>query len=391
MRRLGFRDDREALRARADALEAQLRERDERFARIEERLEAVERELAARREPAPSPAPGVLASRPLWLPIAAAAGVALLVTLASAALESDPEPAPPPSPAPAPAPAAPLFPSEVLAPPPPPEPPVLEPPPPPAGDVRWSATVASVSGEVEGLEVGAECVVEGQARTLRFASVRGDEVVLAIRCGERTLYDASEAATGMSSRELALYEQEASEGFHHWLRGSDRGVREGRTEMTIDTPAGAARVFRSDGSLDVRLHVTPRSELRAGRRLAWRSAPPPLQVALERAAIVERVEGELGVSPGATCSLRIEPPSEPNDPGSFNCRARVRCGGRYVYGHGTSGWNLCEVDADGAPVRLSDGSDTDGDPMLDADLEAGTLSIGSATGERSGRAVLTLR
>lgn len=195
----------------------------------------------------------------------------------------------------------------------------------------------------------------------------------------------------MQSRELELYEQETSEGFHHWLRGSDRGVREGRPEMTIDTPAGAARVFRSDGSLDVRLQVTPRSGLRAGRRLAWRSAPPPLQEALERAATVERVEGQLGVSPGATCSLRIEPPSEPNDPGSFNCRARVRCGGRYVYGHGTSGWNLCEVDADGAPVRLSDGSDTDGDPMLDVDLEVGTLSIGSATGERSGRAVLTLR
>lgn len=389
MRRLGFRDDREALRARAEALEAQLRERDERFARVEERLEAVERELASRREPSPSPSPGVLASRPIWLPIAAAAGVALLVTLASAALQGDPEPAPRPPPAPAPI--APMLVPDVPAPP-PPHTRLVEPPPPPgAGDVRWSATVASVSGELEGLEVGAECEIEGEARTLRFASVRPDDLVLAIRCGDRVLYDASEEATGMQSRELELYEQEASEGFHHWLRGSDRGVREGRPEMTIDTPAGAARVFRSDGSLDVRLHVTPRSGLRAGRRLAWRSAPPPLQEALERAAIVERVEGQLGVSPGATCSLRIEPPSEPNDPGSFNCRARVRCGGRYVYGHGTSGWNLCEVDADGAPVRLSDGSDTDGDPMLDVDLEAGTLSIGSATGERSGRAVLTLR
>lgn len=254
------------------------------------------------------------------------------------------------------------------------------------GEARWEAEVISAEG-VE-LAEGTACTIAGNARHLRFARFRDQRVTLRVTCDGQTIYDWQAAAEGDATRDCELFEQaQPTHRVLYWLRCHDRGVRSGRPELELDTVDGTARVFRSDGTLDVRLDVARASAPVAGR-LGRSFQPPPVVGAVERTAVVAEVMGE-GAREGEACTVTVEPRgTSPSRSG--NCRVRVRCGRRFLYGAGTSGWNVCEVDDELAPVGARDPRADDGDPTLDLDLRAGTLRIGDVRGERSERIELTL-
>jgi hypothetical protein len=79
-----------------------------------------------------------------------------------------------------------------------------------------------------------------------------------------------------------------------------------------------------------------------------------------------RVTSTLGqpqVAVGDSCDVSIEaaPPG-----GVQNCRVRIDCGGRFLYGSGTSGYARCNADQSGAVVARDDQpTSSGGDPTLD--------------------------
>lgn len=404
---MGFRDDHEALRARAEAAEALAADTDARLDAMEQRVEEVESEIGALREElredrrAATP-PRFRASADLrrsirrWAPlvagviIAGAAALAVFVRTPPTASYRDKEARtreePPPRPA------SPVPPEQPSTPEVPPEPRLAteQPAIPPPTDTRWDAEITATAG-ADDLEVGRSCSILANAADLRFSSIN-DDVALSIVCGERTLYDWQEPAVGDTSRGCTLWEQAEGERFVHWARCHDRGVRQGRAELTLDTLEGSARIFRSDGSLDVRLHVEHVSAPRNGRGLyRSRPAPPPIVETLERTAIVQEVTG-VGGRLGDRCTLRISPPDAGHHPSRANCRAVLRCRST-LYGAGTSGWNLCAVDAERRPLHAHDtkGTAEDGDPTFSFDLTTGEVRVGDVDGERSTLMVLAIQ
>jgi hypothetical protein len=95
---------------------------------------------------------------------------------------------------------------------------------------------------------------------------------------------------------------------------------------------------------------------------------------IEHEARIVSHEGTLASSPNASCEVRVLPV----EAGRFNCLVRVLCGGRVIYPDPdqTAGYAPCDVQ-DGQPVRAFDDGETsaDGDPLVDLDLRAGTLTI----------------
>lgn len=87
---------------------------------------------------------------------------------------------------------------------------------------------------------------------------------------------------------------------------------------------------------------------------------------------VTAVRGVEGVAVGERCTLRVSPVPR----GTYNCRLRLQCGARLVYGAGASGYTRCAVDGAG-PVRASDPRTTgeEGDPALTLDLPRGALHL----------------
>lgn len=84
-------------------------------------------------------------------------------------------------------------------------------------------------------------------------------------------------------------------------------------------------------------------------------------------ARVASVLGEPAVAVGDACTVSIA--AAPRG-GNANCRVRVDCGGRYLYGAGTTGYALCS----GPPAALVGRDDlptsSGGDPTLDLDVSA---------------------
>ena len=77
---------------------------------------------------------------------------------------------------------------------------------------------------------------------------------------------------------------------------------------------------------------------------------------------------------GTSCALTIEAAAV----GSFNCRVRIECAGRVVYGAGTSGFNMCHVERDGA-LAVRDSRSDDGDPALSLVDRGGAVTISVST------------
>lgn len=103
-------------------------------------------------------------------------------------------------------------------------------------------------------------------------------------------------------------------------------------------------------------------------------SPPPLpfEPTAHRAELVDAT-GDVSRSP-SSCDVRVLPVSS----GEFTCVVRVMCDGRVLYPNATqtAGYVQCEIQ-DGLPVRAVDSGFTarDGDPLVDLDLERGTVRV----------------
>lgn len=236
--------------------------------------------------------------------------------------------------------------------------------------VSWNARVDSASGV--DVAPGTPCEVTTDMSSLCAvdASVR-----LLVRCGDERIYLWSTEADGLTDRSCDLYEQgPADPSYGYSLKCRDQGVREGRPQLDLDTPARRARIFHEDGSLDVRLDIEPRSTTEHEDPICRFDTAPPLPT--QWVAEVERVRGSLPLEPGQQCDLTVSP-SEMD--GSPNCKVQLACGDRQLYGAG-GGFNQCTVDADGKPLATRDekASSSDGSPMLELDAEQGTLTFSAA-------------
>ena len=205
------------------------------------------------------------------------------------------------------------------------------------------------------------------------------EDLLTLRCKGTLLYDSSVAPNGTADTSFGLAEMPVSSqtgSFVYSMSAQDLGPRSGpRAQIAVETADGQAEAFRDAlPSFRVVVSVDRTSAARRGRPLREENVPPFTQIATRTAKVVTRS----GAVPFAvsTCTLRISPGHNVKQ----NCRVNLSCGGQEVYGAGTAGttgFNDCVLAA-GAPVSFEDPNPTptDDDPMLKADLAAGTATLG---------------
>ena len=101
--------------------------------------------------------------------------------------------------------------------------------------------------------------------------------------------------------------------------------------------------------------------------------PLPFEPMQREARIVDS-EGTLGVSPNARCNVRVLPVQTQ----AFNCLVRVVCDGHVLYPNPTqtAGYVPCELEGTRPVSARDDGhSALDGDPLIELDLRAGTVTV----------------
>ncbi len=386
---MGFRDDREAMRAHVETLKEQLDEQREANAELEKKIDALSKRMD-RLEPAPkSPA----ARQRTALIVAAAVlvgGVVVGILLSrspeakpSAEAERPAEPKPPAEPQPRPA----TPPTQAVAetsPAPQPEPAPAPNDPPEAsatydGMAEWAGTVSAIEGR-DDLSVGDGCVVRAEGRSLayRLAPER-----LEVRCGEVLLYERAVSRRQPSNPferwECNVRGQRESEGGLYALRCSDRGVREDRPELELDTASKQARLWTDELSVEIALeHSAVRTPERMNPNIEMSL---PVREGLRRSGEVLRSSGP--VSAGASCQLTLEVEDHRDDwEGRHeNCRAMLRCGGRTVLRQRV----LCLVDSD---LQLTGLRIVDEESPVAVQGDLDTLNVASIGAERTWHAVI---
>ncbi|WP_438026108.1 hypothetical protein [Sorangium sp. So ce233] len=372
-----YRDERDALRGRVDSLEEQLatarkqledHRDDDRAARVEQLerqmadarrvLDQLGRELdAVRGRPRRSLVAPVLAMIAGLGICGAVLGHVLLRPAPEAPVDGAPQPVPVPAPLPEPT---------SLAPEPAPAPPAPAPERPlRTATATWKATVASATGLP--LAAGAPCTVEAELAS------SGDDIrvpSLQVVCGGKPIYRSSDPLNGMSMFSSGVEEDSGAEpGTQVYaISYQDKGSRAGqRAEVSLDSTRRAGAVW-SDSAPAYRVELT----------VAYQSPPvagEPLLDAtrntLRRSARVTESTGPSPVKAGARCALRVSPL-----PRGGKCLTRLACGGRMLYGAGTTGVSECTVEGDRV-VRVHDGNTTQdgGDPALDLDLATGRVTV----------------
>ncbi|XXY44336.1 hypothetical protein WME91_30455 [Sorangium sp. So ce269] len=373
-----YRDERDALRGRVDSLQEQLatakRElEDQRDDDRTERVAQLERQMADARRLLDQLGRELdqVRGRPrrsLFVPVLAIiAGLgicgsvigSLLLKPASegaadavpyvvgvpipAPVPMDPVPEPAPAPAATPAPEAPAR----------------------TATATWKAAVTRATGLP--LAAGAACTVEAQL------AGSGDKIrvpALQIVCGGTPIYSSSDPLNGMSMFSSGVEEDSgAAPGTHVYaISYEDKGDRTGeRAEVSLDSIRKVGAVWR-DSAPAYRVEL----------KLPYQSAPvrgePLLDAtarALRRTARVTASSGPSPVKVGAQCTLRVSPLARPG-----KCLTRLECGGRMLYGAGTTGVSECTEEQDQV-VRVHDGNTTrdGGDPALDLDVATGKITV----------------
>ena len=369
---MAFRDDREALRSKAQVLEADVQDLREELARAraalaahEEKDESDQAELARLRaevtrldpeKEVPSPTPDVTTqhrSAILAGVFVFAAGIAVLFLAWQAShgekpVENAPSPPtprhlPPPAPSPGRAPIAPG----------------------PLDVMRFGAVVASAEGS--SLSAGDACVIEAEV------SASHEVGRVWVWCDD-LLYDSTmSGGTEMTAHESHVNALELELGrYVYTLSVQDTGMRTGpRPQIAIDTGSSTTRVWRDDTAtpLDVRLFVEDRS---APVSLASASEASRASGLVEvRARAVPR--HARGSRTGGPCDLRVHA----EERGQPDCRVLLRCPSGMLYGGATLGYGSCEYDAAPTPAGFRDDqtSAIDGDPWLDLRVNEGLLTI----------------
>lgn len=262
-----YREEREALRARAEGLEQELAQVRGELADAQgalqrsqqgdpmERIEQLERDLAAAQRalgeiraqvasterPPPRPMNGAAVVAAVMGLIVVGSGASMFLIARTAAPPPPPtiRVAPPPAPAPAPQPEAPRpveqAPEEVTF-----------------VTAHWEGSVVSAAGL--DLKAGAPCSAEATlARAGEAVEVRG----LTVRCGGVDLYRSADELNGISMNRAAVTHEAGPEGTRYALIYDDTGDRTGpRSQISLGTAAGEARVWRATvPSFDVKLRL----------------------------------------------------------------------------------------------------------------------------------------
>ncbi|WP_433932187.1 hypothetical protein AB3662_46980 [Sorangium cellulosum] len=372
-----YRDERDALRGRVDSLEEQLatarkqlddHRDDDRAARVEQLerqmadarrvLDQLGRELdAVRGRPRRSLFAPVLAMIAGLGICGAVLGHVLLRPASEAPVDEAPQPVPVPAPLPEPT---------SMAPEPAPAPPAPAPERPlRTATATWQAAVARATGLP--LAAGTRCTVEAELAS------SGDDIrvpSLQVVCGGKPIYRSSDALNGMSMFSSGVEEDSGAEpGTQVYaISYQDKGSRAGeRAEVSLDSTRRAGAVW-SDSAPAYRVELT----------VAYQSPPvagEPLldatKMTLRRSAAVTESTGSSPVKAGVRCALRVSPL-----PRGGKCLTRLACGGRMLYGAGTTGVSECTVEGNRV-VRVHDGNTTrdGGDPALDLDLATGRVTV----------------
>lgn len=367
---MGFRDDREALRARARAAEERARraerEREELHAELERARaddaadEAEIRRLRERlRKLEPSAAPTEPGERKRRGALFGAffAGWVLLVAGYAAFSRLSPgseAPAPPPAPA-EPEPAAAAA----------PEP---RPPPSPLDRVRLGGVVLEAEG-IDGVSPGDGCVVDRSLTRERRASLQ-------VRCAGRLVFDSAESTgAGMTSSSGGVREHAAGDGWvvrtlSHSLTGRWTGPQ---AQIELDPSRRALRIWREGiDARDLRIFVETAAATRGAPLVAPQGATAVWRPIRARLAPDTLDLEPLGLADPEACELAIEPLGLRS---AALTRALVRCGERILYGASSGGWMPAET-ADGLVRQAEDASPSaaDGDPRFAYDGETVALS-----------------
>lgn len=371
---MAFRDDREVLKQKARDLEQMLAEANSKLdAQASEaaRAKQLESELAAARATlerieAQLPKPAGRSKLPLLL----GAGVVLAVGGAAFLVMRPTEPAPVPPPPMEVQPARPQLPLvtkpvETAA----PIAPVATPTPigEPIKEVnaRWVGKAKMVTGAP--IKVGAACSVDAVLRSHSTHEVT-------ISCGKEVLYASTDRLEGMAQLSNNADETPAQKPgtAQASLVWSDIGARsEARAQASVNSPARVAAAWRDTSpSYRVEVEIPELSTAYEGAFHPRHSHENlPFQERVEASAKVMRTGGRAPVQVGSACRVSLYPQWI----GGLNCRAKVTCGNRVLYGIGSTGFGGCEV-ADGKVAAFNDNRH-EGDPVLNWDVPRGTIAL----------------
>jgi len=220
-----------------------------------------------------------------------------------------------------------------------------------------AVVIAESGGKVE---VGDGCMLRVKLQVgLQIGNVD-------VRCGQTVLYRSTDPrGSGKNMlrreiRELAAFDEDVWRyGFHYVDSGPHSGSR---AEITVDTQTHRARVYREGAvSWSVSLHIRDLSFPRWGKPLDSESVsstlPPPLHVV---AKVTER-KGPVPDTVTEPCELYVRPG---NDVGAPNCRVMLRCGGNIIHGAEKGGYASCEADETFISAVDDKRSGDDNDPAI---------------------------
>jgi hypothetical protein len=374
---VAFRDDREVLKQRANDLERELAEANDKLEAQKgeaDRVKKLEDELAEAR--------GMLNRIEAKLPkqqdknggkvaiaIFGVIGVGLAVAVA---MRGSTAPPPPPS-----SNGDPLLEPTVVSPPAPrPVASVVETAQPapreaPVAEVKahWTGKAKRVTGAA--VKVGSPCAVDAVLRA-------SDKHEVTISCGE-VLYRSTDALSGesMMSSRVGEYAAEKPGHARAALAWDDIGTRTGpRTQASLDSQAHTASAWSETvPSFRVDIEIPTLSDAYEGAFQRLHSFDAlAFKAGIERGVKVIKTKGGAPIQAGALCRARLSP----NWGDRHNCRVLLWCGNHELYGSGTTGFTRCEV-AEGKPTAFRDES-LDGDPMLTWEIAKGTIALTDGEG-----------
>jgi len=236
--------------------------------------------------------------------------------------------------------------------------------------LTWSGTVKQSTGK--GPPAGTPCTMTADFTVTSEYQPRTRHIVVA--CANASIYDSNASMSGSAHTDFSLGEDQVPgkiSVFDYRLKASDVGTRTGeRNQMTVSTKDQELIVFREiSPTFRVTINLSNVAPRRDGKPI-WESEIPPFRQIVTVKATMDSSTGTLPFT-GKTCDVVFSPGTV-----THNCRVQVTCGGKLVFGLGTSGYESCFM-RDDLPFRVVDTEPTpvDHDPILSVDTSDKTMSL----------------
>lgn len=236
--------------------------------------------------------------------------------------------------------------------------------------LTWTGTIKQSTGKAPPAGTACTMAVDFTVTSEYQPSKRH----IAVACAGSSIYDSSASMSGTGQTEFRLGEDQVSgkiSVFDYRLKASDVGTRTGeRNQMTVSTKDRELIVFREiSPTFRVTINLANVAPRREGKPI-WESEIPPFKQIVTAKATMDSSTGTLPF-PGKTCDVVFSPGTS-----THNCRVQVTCGGKLVFGLGTSGYESCFM-RDDLPYSITDSEPTpvDHDPILSVDTVAKTMSM----------------